>query len=142
MLRFPGIFGRFRRLLAPPGPPAESLGVPAAGDDVAAELGPLLAEMEAVGAQADRIEQEARAEAERRRDRGISQAAAIVEEARGRADAERARAASRTDGAAREGIAAVRRQAEIEAQRIRGGVEDRLAQAVAEVLECVRGSGR
>ena len=81
MARFPGILDRFRHLLVPPGRPAEALGVPAAGDDVEAELGPLLGELDAVGAEAARIEGEARLEEERRRARGIREAAAILEEA-------------------------------------------------------------
>ena len=137
MARFPGILDRFRHLLVPPGRPAEALGVPAAGDDVEAELGPLLGELDAVGADAARIEGEARLEAERRRARGIREAAAILEEARGRADAERARAAACRRDEARQEAGAARSEARHEA-----GVEDRLAELIAEVLECVRGTGR
>lgn len=142
MPRFPGILDRFRRLLTPPGRPAEALGVPAAGDDVEPELGPLLGELDTIGAEASRIEEEARLEAERRREHAIHEAAAILEYARGRADAERARAASRrADDAGQEAVAA-HSEARREAQRISAGVEGRLAQAIAEVLECVRSSGR
>jgi hypothetical protein len=140
--RFPGILDRFRRLLAPPGRPAEALGVPAAGDDVEAELGPLLEDLDTIAAEASRIEEEARLEAERRRQHGIGEAAAILEDARGRADAERARAASRQEDDADQGAVAAHSEARREAERIRAAVEGRLAQAVAEVVECVRSSGR
>lgn len=142
MARFPGILDRFRRLLAPPGRPADALGVPARGDDVEAELGPLLTALDVVAAEAARLEQEARIEAQRRREGAIREAAVILQQARGRADVERARAASRrTDEAQQEGLAA-RSQARREAERIEAGVEERVAEAVAEVLECVRSSGR
>ena len=116
--------------------------MPAAGDDVEAELGPLLGDLDAIGAEAVRIEEEARLEAERRREHGIRETATILEDARGRADAERARAASRrADGVGREAMAA-RAEARREVEQIRAGAEDRLTQAIAEVLECVRSSGR
>lgn len=124
-----------------PGRPAEALGVPAAGDDAEAELGPLLGELDAVGAQAAQIEEQARLEAERRRERGIREAAAILEEARGRADAERARAASRRRDADGQETTAAQSEARREAERIRAGVESRLAEPIAEVLECVRNTG-
>jgi hypothetical protein len=140
--RFPGILDRFRRLLAPPGRPAEALGVPAAGDDVKTELGPLLGDLDAIGAEAARIEEDARQEAERRSERGGREAAAILEAARGRADAERARASSRRGQEARDAALAARSVAHGEAERIRAVAEERVAKAVAEVLECVRSSGR
>lgn len=142
MPRFPGILDRFRRLLAPPSGPAATLGVPAAGDDIAAELGPLLGELDAFAAEAARIEQEARFDAERRREQAIREAAAIVEQARGRADAERARAATHRRAEAQVEVDAAYSEARREAERIRAGVEDRLAEAIAEVVECVRSSGR
>lgn len=125
-----------------PGRPAEALGVPAAGDDAEAELGPLLGELDAVGAQAARIEEDARLEAEHRREHGIREAAAILEDARGRADAERARAASRRRDEAGQETAVTQSEARREAERIRTGVEDRLAEPIAEVLACVRNTGR
>ena len=143
MARFPGILDRFRRLLAPPGRPAEALGVPAGGDDMEAELGPLLGELNMVGAEAARIEEEARLEAERRREGGIREAAAILEEARGRADVERARAAlGRRDEATQEAAGRPRRGDVARRERIRALREERLAETRREVLECVRRSGR
>jgi hypothetical protein len=142
MARFPGILDRFRRLLAPPGRPAEALGVPAGGDDMEAELGPLLGELNMVGAEAARIEEEARLEAQRPREGGIREAAAILEEARGRADAERVRAAAWRRDEAKQEADVARSEARREAERIRAVVEDRLAEAVGELLECVHSSGR
>lgn len=142
MPRFPGIMDRFRRLLAQPGRPAEALGVPAAGDDLEAELAPLLDELQAVGAEAVRIEEEAAAEAERRRERAGHEAAAILEDARGRADAERARAASARRDEAREDTEAAREDARREVDRIRRGLEGRLVGPVEVVVECVRRIGR
>jgi hypothetical protein len=142
MPQFPRIVGRFRRLLAPPGRPAEALGVPATGEDLEAELTPLLLELDAVGGEAARIEADAAAEAERRRERGAREAAAILEDARGRADVERARAASAGKDGTREDNQEARRLARSEAARVRRGMEDRLSGPVAEVVECVRRGGR
>ena len=142
MARFPGFLDRFRGLLASPGRPSEAVGVPASGEDLEAELGPLLGELDAVGAEAARIEEAAREEAGRRREDGLREAAAILDEARGRADAERARAASaRRDAADRDGRRA-RDEAGREVERIMNAREERLAGLLAEVLECVRRTGR
>jgi len=136
--RFPTILDRFRRLLAPPGRPTAALGVPAAGDDVVAELAPLLGELDAIGAQADRIEEEGLRAAQLRRENAIREAAVILEDARGRADAEHARAAAqRGDPAPQEAVAA-----RDEAQRIGAGAQGRVAELVDEVIACVRNSGR
>lgn len=142
MTRAPGILNRFRRLLAPPGRPAQALGVPAAGEELEAELGPLLRELDAVGAEAVRIEEQAAVEAERRRERAVHEAAAIVEDARGRADAERARAASVRRDAVHAEVERARADAAREAERIRHGLADRVAGPVEEVVACVRATGR
>jgi hypothetical protein len=133
---------RFRRLLAPPGQPAEALGVPSAGEDIEAELGALLTELDAVAAEAQRIDREAEAEAERRRLAGIREAAVILEEARDRADAERARAASARTEAARAAVQAAQDAAQQRAAELRTQTEERIAGPLEEVLTCVRHFGR
>ena len=140
--RFPGFLNRFRGLLAPPGRPSEAVGVPASGEDAEKELRDLLAELEVIGAEADRIVNEARDVAGRRHENGLREAEAILQEARGRAETARARAASeRRDAAERDGRGP-RKAAAREVDRIMRSSEERLAALVAEVLECVRHSGR
>ena len=56
MARVPSFLQRFRRVLAPPGRPAEAVGVPASGDELEGELGPVLEQLDPVGAQAAEIE--------------------------------------------------------------------------------------
>ncbi len=129
---------RLRRLLAPPGQPAQALGVPAAGNDVAAELGPLLAALDAVAAEAERIDRDAEAEAERRRLAGIRDAAVILEEARDRADAERAHAAAAGTHAVQAAVQASQAAAQRRAAELRAEAEERIAGSVEEVVECVR----
>ena len=141
MPRFLGFLDRFRRLVAPPGRPSEAVGVPSSGDDLVVELGPLLEQLDAIGAETGRIVDEAREEAGRRRERGLLESEAIVQEARASADVERARAAARVragvDGGARQALAT-----DAELARLAEAREERLAGLVAEVLECVRRSGR
>jgi hypothetical protein len=56
---FASFLDRFRRLLAPPGRPGESLGVPAWGDDLSGELEPRFGELDTVDEQARGIERQA-----------------------------------------------------------------------------------
>ena len=132
---------RFRRVLAPPGRPAEAVGVPSAGDELEGELGPVLVQLDPIGAQASEIEAEAHEQARLRREAAVREAAAILAEAQVRADGERARAAAqeRRAGAAR--MAAVRAESQREAERIASLREPRVGQLVDEVMECVRHSG-
>ncbi|HVP01022.1 MAG TPA: hypothetical protein VMT10_00525 [Solirubrobacteraceae bacterium] len=142
MPRFPGILDRFRRVLAPPGGPAQALGVPASGADLEAELGPLLADLEAVDARAAQIEDEARREARERRERAARESAAMLEQARARADRERIRAAEEQRGRGRRSSAAVREEARREARRIGARSGEAIDELVEEVLACVRRAGR
>ena len=118
------------------------MGVPASGEDLEAEIRSLLQKLEAIGAEADRIGKDARGEANRRREEGLREAAAILQEAREGADTERARAVSdHRDAAHRDGRRA-RTEASREVRRIMSAREERLTALLAEVLECVRRSGR
>ena len=142
MPRFPGILDRFRRVLAPPGRPAQALGVPASGTDLETELGPLLARLETVGAQAAQIEEDAREEARVRRERAARESSAILEQARSAADAERVRAADERRRRVRTDTQATRGAARREAERIDVAREAAIDELVAEVLACVRRTGR
>jgi vacuolar-type H+-ATPase subunit E/Vma4 len=128
--------------MAPPGRPSEALAVPASGEDLEAELGPLLDELDRLDARAAQIESGARGEAARIRERAEREAAAILEAARGDADAERVRAASsgRTD--AERDAGRVRAGVRAEAAGIRARGSERVEELLAEVLECVRQTGR
>ena len=142
MPRFPGILDRFRRVLAPPGRPGQALGVPASGTDLETELGPLLARLETVGAQAAQIEEDAGEEARVRRERTARESSAILEQARSAADAERVRAATERHSRARQDAQLVRDEAHSEAERIDGMRDAAIDELVAEVLACVRRTGR
>jgi hypothetical protein len=142
VVALPRFLRRFQKLVAPPGRPASALGVPASGEDLAAELAPLLAALDRADGEAAAMRTAAQDEAGRRRQRAAREAAAVIERARGTAEAERRRAvlAGRGEIAAREGAereAAAREIARIEAVR-----EERIDELLAEVLACVRRSGR
>ena len=142
MPRFPGILDRFRRVLAPPGRPAQALGVPASGADLETELGPLLARLETVDAQATQIEEDAREDARVRREHAALESSAILEQARSAADAERVHAATERRSRARQDTQSVRGEAQSEAQRIDDMRDAAIDELVAEVLACVRRTGR
>ena len=55
MPRLPGFLDRLRRVVAPPGRPSDAVGVPASGDDLPAEIGPLLEQLDAIGAEGSRL---------------------------------------------------------------------------------------
>ncbi|MGZ4307299.1 MAG: hypothetical protein ACXVSL_20800 [Solirubrobacteraceae bacterium] len=142
MPEFPSFLARFRRLLAPPGRPAEALGVPASGLDLEGELVPLLGALDAVGEQGDQVRRQARESARHRREEAANEAAAVIEQARRRADDARVEAASEQQSEADRHGAAARAAAQHEAELIRARGEERIASLLAEVLECVRRNGR
>jgi DNA anti-recombination protein RmuC len=139
---FPSFLDRFRRLIAPPGRPGEALGVPASGEDLHGELGPVFEQLDAVASQAREIEREAAAEVEQRRTRAHEQATAILERARGHAEEERTRAELEQREEVKRRAAELQEESGREAQRIRAASADRVPELLSEVLECVRRSGR
>lgn len=142
MPSFPSFLDRFRRLLAPPGRPGEALGVPAAGDDLRGELEPLFEQLDTVDAQAEEIERDAISQAQERHTQAQAQVGAILEQARHRAEEERARAAHKQRAEVQRRTVEMHEAARREAERIGAVREDRVAELVSEVLECVRRSGR
>jgi vacuolar-type H+-ATPase subunit H len=140
--RFPSFLDRFRRLIAPPGRPGEALGVPASGEDLHGELGPLFEQLNAVASQVHEIEREAAAEVEQRRARAHEQATAILERARGHAEEERTRAELEQQDEVKKQAVALQEESSREAQRIRDASADRVPELLSEVLGCVRRSGR
>lgn len=142
MPRVPSFLQRFRRVLAPPGRPAEAVGVPASGQELEGELGPVLEQLDSAGAQAAEIEARAHEQAGSRRDQAARDAAAILAEAQVRADGERARAAAHQQATAAARKRTTRADAERESERIAAMRQERVEQLVDEVLECVRRSGR
>lgn len=142
MPRVPSFLQRFRRVSAPPGRAAEALGVPASGDELGGELEPVLTRLDNVDAEASELERQARERADRAREDAVREAAAIVAEARVTADAQRARAAAELRLDAERGAAATSAEAAREVRRIEALREERVAELVGEVVECVRRSGR
>ncbi|MGZ4279652.1 MAG: hypothetical protein ACXVVU_23640 [Solirubrobacteraceae bacterium] len=142
MPRVPSFLQRFRRVLAPPGRPAEAVGVPASGDELEGELGPVLDQLDPVGEQASEIEAAAREQARHRHDDAMREAAAILAEAQVRGDGERARAAAGQRAAAASRMDAARAASEHEVERIRMVRDERVERLVDEVVECVRRSDR
>lgn len=116
--------------------------MPAAGDELEGELGPVLEQLDPVGAQASEIEAEAREQARLRHEAAAREAAAILAEARVRADGERARAAAHERAAASSRVGATRAEAQREVERIAAMREQHVERLVHEVVECVRRSGR
>lgn len=138
MPRFPDFLERFRRLVTPPGRPAEALGVPTAGEELEAELRPLFAELDGIEAEAEAIRAEARRGASRRLDAAAEEAAAVVAEARERAAGERARASARRLQDARRAGEVDAASGRREAERIRERGRQRIPDLVEELIACVR----
>jgi hypothetical protein len=137
-----GFLDRFRRLVAPPGRPSEAIGVPASGEDVAAELAPVLGRLAEVEAQARAIEEDGRERARARREQAERERAAILERARTQADAERVCAAAARRALAVRNADAAHAEARCEVERVRAMREAAVEALVAEVLACVRQAGR
>lgn len=136
------ILDRFRRMLAPPGRPAEALGVPDSGDDLSAELAPVLARLDGVDAEVARIAERAEADAQDRRAQAERETAAILADAQARAADARAGAAAESRARARARVEALGVDARREVERIRAGRHGAVEPLVAEVVECVRRTGR
>ena len=77
-----------------------------------------------------------------RRERAARESSAILEQARSAADAERVRAATERRSRARQDTQSVRDGARGEAERIDGMRDAAIDELVAEVLACVRRTGR
>lgn len=138
MPRLPDLLERFRRLVAPPGTPAEALGVPASGEEVERELRPLFAELDRIEAEAGAIRDRGLEQAARRAAEAAREAVAIVEQARAGAAGERVRAAARhIDEARREAEADAVASSE-QAERIRALGRERIPGLVEEVVACVK----
>jgi hypothetical protein len=133
---------RFRRLHAPPGRPSDAIGVPASGEDVAAELAPVLSRLAEVEAQARAIEDEGRERARVLREQAERECAAILERARTEADAERGRAAAARRAAAVANAEVAHAEARREVERLRALRDAAVDELVAEVLACVWQAGR
>ena len=132
------LLNRFRRLGAPPGPPARPVGIPASGGEaLLAELAPLFAALDAIGDEATAI----RADAERRaadlRSGASSEAGSIVAQARAAAADARREAAAERQRAMRGEAERVRVDAEREVARIRAQARAQLSALVAVVVDCV-----
>ncbi len=122
------LLDRFRRGVAVPA---------AAGDDLAAELAPIFASLEAFEVEADAVKRASAQQAEERLAAGLEQAARTSEGWRARAEAERERASSEKRGRAREEAAALEERGRVEADRIRQRAARRMPELVVEIVACV-----
>jgi hypothetical protein len=136
------ILDRFRRMLVPPGRPGEALGVPDSGEDLGAELAPVLSQLDKVDVEAATVLEQAEADARARQAQAERECAAILDEARTRAAAARAEAAAGCRARARVREDAIDADARREVERIQAEREGAVAELVAEVVECVRRTGR
>jgi hypothetical protein len=127
------ILDRFRRVAAVPA---------AAGDDLARELAPLFAALDAIEEEANQLRARAALAAERRLEDAAAEAAhlAVV----GRAEAEEARREAEIDArrASAKQSGALGRAAEAEVRRIREDGASRIPALVEEVVACVKGGAR
>jgi hypothetical protein len=122
------LLDRFRRGVAVPA---------AAGDDLAAELAPVFASLEAFEAEAEAVKRASARQAEERLRAGLENVARIDEGWRARAEAERAQAAEAWRLRAREEVSALEERGRVEAVRIRERAARRTPELVAEVVACV-----
>jgi hypothetical protein len=122
------VLDRFRRGVAVPA---------AAGDDLAAELAPVFASLEAFEAEAEAVRRASTRQAEDRVATGLEQVARISEGWRARAEAERTRAAEERRRRAREDASALEERGRVEADRVRERASRRTPELVAEIVACV-----
>jgi hypothetical protein len=123
------LLDRFRRGVAVPA---------AAGDDLAAELGPVFASLDVFEAEADAVKRVSAQQAEERLAAGLEQVARISEGWRATAEAERARAAEGRRRRANEEASALEEHGREEAERMRERASRRTPELVAEIVDCVR----
>lgn len=124
------ILDRFRRAAAVPA---------AAGDELAQELAPLFAALDAIEQEGEKLRAQAARAAERRLAGSRADAIRIEAKAREEAEAERVRAEVAARRAAAAESEAVLARAEADAARIREAGAARIPPLVEEVVACVRG---
>jgi hypothetical protein len=124
------ILDRFRRAAAVPA---------VVGDDLARELAPVFAALDAIEAESEQVRTRAVEAAERRITAGRAETALVSARARERAEGERALAEQARHDSRDAEAAALLTAAEAEAERIRGQGSARAAELVPAVLACVRG---
>lgn len=122
------LLDRFRRGVAVPA---------AAGDDLAAELAPVFASLEAFEEEADEVARASAAEADERLAQGLERAAHISARWRELASAERERAAASRRRRAQEEAAALEARGRAEAERVRERAAGKAPELVARILACV-----
>jgi hypothetical protein len=122
------LLDRFRRGVAVPA---------AAGDDLAAELAPVFAALEAFETEAAAVERASARQAEERLAASLERAARISEGWRARAEAERSHAAAERRRRAHEEASALEARGRAEADLIRERASEGMAALVAEIVACV-----
>lgn len=126
------LLDRFRRGVAVPA---------AVGDDLAAELAPVFAELEHFELEARDLRRISAEQAEKRLTEGRERAAEISASWRQAAEAERTRAAEERRRHSREAAFAIEEDGRAKADRIRASASARIPALVAEIVGCVeRGS--
>ena len=127
------ILERFRRAAAVPA---------AAGDEVARELAPLFAALDAIEEEGDELRARATRAAERRLEDARADAAELAATARQEAEDVRRRAELDARRASVEQAEALVAAAEVEARRIREAGAERIPALVRDVVACVKGAAR
>jgi vacuolar-type H+-ATPase subunit H len=122
------LLDRFRRGVAVPA---------AVGDDLAMELAPVFASLDAFEREAKAVERASTAEAESRLEDAREHAARISATWREEAEAERSRAAEARRRQSRDEARAVEAEGRAEADRIRMQAAARMPELVAVILSCV-----
>jgi vacuolar-type H+-ATPase subunit H len=137
------VLHRFRRFRAPPGPPARAVGVPSTpGEEIAAELAPLFAELDVIEAEARALREAAETEADEELRDARERAAQIMATAREHVDAERERALALRRSATQSETAELASAAAAEAAAIRKEGEERLPRLLDAVLSCIEETSR
>jgi hypothetical protein len=122
------LLDRFRRGVAVPA---------AAGDDLAAELAPVFASLEAFETEADELTRASTQEAEKRLAAGLERAAHISSGWREVAEFERARAAGERRQRARDEASILEERGRVEADRVRARAAEGIPDLVAQIVTCL-----
>ncbi len=129
---------RMRRFRTGPGAPTHLIGVPAAGEALESELGPIFEALDELDRRADAIVDEARQRATAEAASAAADVAAIESRAREQAEREREDEAERRRQETVDACRRLEREARLEADRIRTTGAEQIPALVREVVTCVR----
>jgi hypothetical protein len=131
-----------QRFRAPPGRPAQALGVPAKENQLEEELEPLLAQLDVIAEEAASMRDDAHRCAQEKLAVAGREASRVLISARERADVERVRAADAWIMSAEAESDTALQDALKEASQIRERGEEGIATVVSSILRCVEEGAR